>query len=518
VLGVLEDGIAPDLDMVMVELAMPEFDRTGGVWQGMSGSPVYADDGRLIGAVAYGLAWGASPIAGITPFEDMDDYLGTEPPGRVALKGAAARTVAARAGISTSQAQQGFEELPMPLGVSGVTARRLAQARSAGPDFLEQSTYVLGRAGRATDVGAETMVAGGNMAASVAYGDVSMAGVGTATSVCGDRVVGFGHPLALLGATTEALHTAEAVYVQPDSLGVPFKVANLGPAVGTVADDRLTGITGTFGAAPEASTITSSVTYGARTRTGSTAVSVPDFAAEATFYQLIANQDRVLDGPSRGTEVLAWTITGTEDGRPFSLSFTDRYTGTDLSWEAPNGVAELVWYLAALEGVEVGSVTANATVTDSLARHTLGAIEQLRGGKWVPVTQKAPAQAKAGGTVRLRVQLAGTAGRRTVALAPIALPKRAGGKLVLLAQGGDGMWSSVDGSTVAKVRAALAEQLRHDQVRVQVGTPRQIGYGGGEEEEFYRRPAKPAQFVRTRTTAPLPHVVSGSKMLRVVVR
>ncbi len=75
VLGVLNDGISPGIDMIMIDLDMPAFDETGGVWQGMSGSPVYADDGRLIGAVAYGLSYGPSTIAGITPFEDMDDYL-----------------------------------------------------------------------------------------------------------------------------------------------------------------------------------------------------------------------------------------------------------------------------------------------------------------------------------------------------------------------------------------------------------------------------------------------------------
>jgi hypothetical protein len=41
----------------------------------MSGSPVYAADGRLIGAVAYGLA-GASTIAGITPAADMYTQVG----------------------------------------------------------------------------------------------------------------------------------------------------------------------------------------------------------------------------------------------------------------------------------------------------------------------------------------------------------------------------------------------------------------------------------------------------------
>src|SRR3954452_22349458 len=77
VIGVLKDGIMPGLDMIMVRLTSPEIDRVG-IWAGMSGSPVYAEDGRLIGAVSYGLALGSSPVAGVTPAADMQDLLGGE--------------------------------------------------------------------------------------------------------------------------------------------------------------------------------------------------------------------------------------------------------------------------------------------------------------------------------------------------------------------------------------------------------------------------------------------------------
>ena len=92
VLGVLKDGIAPGLDMIMARLSSPEIDRVGGIWQGMSGSPVYASDGRLVGAVAYGLSFGPSPVAGITPAADMEALLGQQgasaaaPAARVALR------------------------------------------------------------------------------------------------------------------------------------------------------------------------------------------------------------------------------------------------------------------------------------------------------------------------------------------------------------------------------------------------------------------------------------------------
>ena len=71
VLGVLDDGIAPGVDMVLIEASSSAIDRVGGIWAGMSGSPVYDGEGRLIGAVAYGLSVGPSKIAGVTPAEDM---------------------------------------------------------------------------------------------------------------------------------------------------------------------------------------------------------------------------------------------------------------------------------------------------------------------------------------------------------------------------------------------------------------------------------------------------------------
>ncbi len=137
VIGVLDDGIAVGLDMIMVELESPALERAGGIWQGMSGSPVYVD-GQLLGAVAYGLSWGPSPIAGVTPFSEMDDYLAARrAPGAkqdVEVDGKTARTIARRSDVSRSQAAQGFTALPVPMGVTGVSqAHRIAREEIFGP-------------------------------------------------------------------------------------------------------------------------------------------------------------------------------------------------------------------------------------------------------------------------------------------------------------------------------------------------------------------------------------------------
>ena len=77
VLGVLDDGIAPGVDMILVETESPAITAAGGIWAGMSGSPVYADaaPNKLIGAVAYGLSGGPSKIGGLAAAEDMNRLL-----------------------------------------------------------------------------------------------------------------------------------------------------------------------------------------------------------------------------------------------------------------------------------------------------------------------------------------------------------------------------------------------------------------------------------------------------------
>src|SRR5205807_9424338 len=72
VLGVLKNT-SPGRDMVLCRLSGLDLEKTG-VIAGMSGSPIYMD-GKLLGAVAYAWPYGKEPIAGVTPFVQMHDYV-----------------------------------------------------------------------------------------------------------------------------------------------------------------------------------------------------------------------------------------------------------------------------------------------------------------------------------------------------------------------------------------------------------------------------------------------------------
>lgn len=506
VIGVLDDGIAPGLDMVIMRLTSTEIDRVGGIWQGMSGSPVYAADGRLIGAVAYGLAWGASPVAGVTPFEEMDDYLGTsDVPGKIRVGKGLAERIADSSDVTARQAAQGFTQLPMPVGVSGLTAKRLDQSNNADRDYLGQrDTYVVGRTGGAASPDPSTVVAGGNLAAALAHGDITAAGVGTATSVCDGRVVGFGHPMTFGGTTTLSLHPADALYVQEDPLGPPFKVANIGDPAGTITDDRLSGITGGFGALPETNTVTSTVTMGDREREGSTYVNVPSAGAEMTFSQHLANHDRVVDGIIPGSAVQSYTIAGTDaDGTPFEIGYSDRFQSSyDISFDTAFDTADIVWGLTSIEGVTVDSVTMTSEVDEDKSAYTVTAVQQRRNGAWVRVTRKAPATVKAGRTLRLRAVLSGPTGT-AYANHTFAVPKRFHDqKGFVSVTGGNWLYSEAPYQpTVKKIAKAVAAQVRNDTTQAQFSVSNNRG-----------------ELVRTAVSGAVDKVVNGDRWVKVLVR
>lgn len=496
VLGVLKDGIAPGMDMIIADLTSPDIDRVGAIWAGMSGSPVYAADGRLIGAVSYGLSWGPSPVAGITPYEHMDDLLGSRAPAqRVALRGDTAKAVAKAAGVAPAQAARGMKRLSVPMTTTGIDPARVAAV-------ADRSWFRSPQAGGAAvgGVGAESIVAGGNLGASVAHGVVTYSGVGTATSVCDGGVVGFGHPLAYMGSTTMSMHPAEAVYVQEDPAGVAVKYANLGAPVGTIDNDRWAGISGVFGPEPDGTVISSTSRFGTRSFSGSSTVTEPMYAPEVAWLHLASTNDRAFDATGKGNALVTWSLKGTDEkGAPFTLQRTDRHpAGWDVSSESVGDGPDILWMLQRMPGVEVDSLDADLSISQSTQRLRVKRVERRVKGKWVKV--RGPVVAKAGKKLALRAVLGSNEQtlRRKVSM---VVPKRyKGTSQPVWVRGGRVHREAYDITSVAKLKAAFAKRSRNDQVVLV------LGYGDDE------RAAPQALSPVT------PKVVVGQVRIRVVVK
>jgi hypothetical protein len=417
VLGTITDGIAPGLDMIVVRLTSPEIDRVGGIWQGMSGSPVYAADGRLIGAVSYGLAYGSSPVAGVTPADDMKALLGTpssaqaKPASRVGLPATLRSRVASGAATTDREASSGLQRLAIPVGVSGLGSARLR--KMAGRFDLDHvRLYRSAPAASAPATGgAAEIFAGGNLAASLSYGDLSAVGTGTTTMVCDGNVVAFGHQFGFAGHTSLTMHGADAVYVQEDPLGAPFKVANPTGPVGVIDEDRMAGIKGELGAAPASTLVRTSVTGpNGRNRTGETRVTVPEFASTATALGFLANLDRVFDHIGKGAADVHFTISGrTASGARFRLARSNRYADTaDATFAS---IVEPAGDVDALldndfTGVTLDDIRIDAKLYDQVRSFHVARVQVRRNGVWRTVSPSTTVRVRHGRRVFLRVVLA----------------------------------------------------------------------------------------------------------------
>jgi SpoIVB peptidase S55 len=396
VLGVLPDAIAPGRDMIIVEATSPAVDSAGGIWAGMSGSPFYVDD-KLVGVVAFGLTLGPSPIAGLTPAEEIRRVHQypisslASAPAKVTLPRALARKVARRAAVTTRQAST-FVRLKVPVSVSGVPARgfkRLnAMARRTGAKILG---YNGASASSVLPGDPSEIVPGGNFAAALSYGDVTIAGVGTTSYVCDERAVAFGHPFFFTGATSAAASVADALTIVTGDLFGPFKLATVGGPVGILDQDRLGGVRTLLGLTPGTTPIQSRFTSldTGRERAGQTDAVVDDFLADLTFLHTLGNVDSVLDAIGKGSARLEWTITGSdEDGDPWSLARQDILASEwDISFDASVQLADEVFAIGQFqdEGVTVDGIEISGDVEQTLKLLRIKKVLVKRAGKFVPL-------------------------------------------------------------------------------------------------------------------------------------
>lgn len=342
VLGVLTDGIGAGRDMIIIEASDVAgghvIDQGGGIWSGMSGSPVYVN-GKLLGAVAYGFSASPSPIGGVTPAADMFDLLDLDDaaarrapkahdPARVSMTAAERRAIAARADAAVPTTA--LQRLPVPFSLSGLSSRRVgrlqAMADAAG---WRVKAYAGGRAAApAADVSLARPQAGGNFAAALSYGDVTAAAIGTTTAVCGTKALAFGHPFQYLGPVTNGANDGDALAIIRDETFGSFKLANVTAPFGTVDQDRLAGIRADVTAVPTATPVATTITNfdTGRKRVGTTEVVDDAFLPSAAFFGILGNYDAVFDEVGDGRASSEWTITGTRaGGEKFTLARENRW-------------------------------------------------------------------------------------------------------------------------------------------------------------------------------------------------
>lgn len=298
VLGIMKNkGTSGDL--ILIRTYGDVIDRTGGIAQGMSGSPVYINN-KLIGAVAFGWSLTDHKIGMVTPIADMLKLW--DMPDRYNMN------------VVGETSPPGFEQMSTPVMVAGFSEHALTLLQDKLKPF-NLVPYGVGDAPDGTQFG--PIEPGSAVGVQLVRGDVTVGALGTVTYTEGDKVLAFGHPFLRKGNVNYFMTNAY-VFTTVSGLENSFKVGTTGEAVGLINQDRGTGVAGKLDKYPSVVPINIVVKDNGTGKTEDSSLQVvqdedifPALSATSVFNVIDKVMDRV--GPGTGKisfEIMARNMPG----------------------------------------------------------------------------------------------------------------------------------------------------------------------------------------------------------------
>jgi len=292
VIGIMKNKGASG-DLILVRTFGDLIDRTGGIAQGMSGSPVYINN-KLVGAVALGWSLTDHKIGMVTPISDMLKLWDLPDTHNASL-------------LAVNDVP-GFEKVSTPLMVAGFSEHALVMLQDKLKP-LNLVPYEVGDIPEGVAIG--YLEPGSAIGVQVVRGDVSVGALGTVTAIDDKKVLAFGHPFLRKGNSGYFMTNAY-IYTTISGLENSFKVGTTGEAVGLINQDRSAGVAGQLDKYPSVIPIRIIATDNSTGKTQDAAVQVvqdeqlaPVLAATTVFNVIDKAMDRI--GP--GTAKVSFEIT-----------------------------------------------------------------------------------------------------------------------------------------------------------------------------------------------------------------
>ena len=346
-------------DFILVRVWGPAITQSGGVAQGMSGSPVYLG-GRLAGALSRAALWSMDrekPLALVTPIEPMLKVL------QEVVNGYSAGLGEEMAGVVPTP---DLWDISVPMTVSGLSTRAVGLLEQGWSwDGLEMSQLVplfrrklpglvdLGvpkvqAVPRASGAGTMNFVPGGPVGVALAMGDITVGALGTVTLVRDGAILAFGHPFLLTGPCRYFL-TDAAIFATVAAYDISYKFGSLGEIRGGVFADRMPGVAGLTGRIPRGIATRITVRDLGTLASRTLAVQLVDEARLSPLLLFVSGvqaADEVLDRIGPGTMTVRYTLRGL--GLPRPLTRQNVFLSTEdialyTAWEAAL-VADLLMY------------------------------------------------------------------------------------------------------------------------------------------------------------------------------
>lgn len=268
IIGLMDNGKGSQ-KMIMAKASGSVIERTGGVLQGMSGSPVYVD-GKLVGALASGLKEMSPYTFFITPIESMlklwempdekavNSYLKQVQPVEENKPEETSDAENKTGEVATTEENKTPTEIPVEV-VENKSALYFSGFDSLGLDFLKKEMSPLGfekffaisSAKNDSSIKFDaSLEPGGPMGVAVVCGDFLVGATGTVTAVDDKKVLGFGHSFTHSGNVNFFLTDSAVIGSISGENGAGVKVASVGNIIGRINQDREAGVAGIIGKFP----------------------------------------------------------------------------------------------------------------------------------------------------------------------------------------------------------------------------------------------------------------------------
>lgn len=277
IVGLTDEGKGSK-PVIMAKASGDLIKRTGGVLQGMSGSPVYIN-GKLVGALAATFKEMDPHMFFITPIESMLE-LWTLPDPKAQVNyykfAKEQETQSAdknKSDSSKSKTDAAPAETPTntpadtPSDVEELGLLYFGGFDENGAKFLQRELKSLGigtlqsspkKVERGLDLNA-TLEPGSALGVAIIYGDFSLGATGTVTAVDGKRILAFGHSFTHAGNVNYFMTDASVIGSVSGITGSGVKLAGIGHIIGRINQDRDAGIAGILGTFPAVVPITVTV-------------------------------------------------------------------------------------------------------------------------------------------------------------------------------------------------------------------------------------------------------------------
>lgn len=409
VLGIMKDK-GPSGDLILVRTYGDLIEKTGGIAQGMSGSPVYID-GKLVGAIGYGWSLTDHKTGMVTPIGDMlkllDVPVSTTPPVLPVLS-------------------DPLEPVATPLMVSGFSDRALSMLGDQLKPY-NLVPYAAGQPGQ--DIVFTKPEPGSAVGVQLVQGDVSVGAVGTVTYVDGNKLLAFGHPFLKKGNASYYLANAY-IFTTMQGLENSFKLGVTGESIGTVNQDRGAGI------AAELDTFPSNIPV---------SVSVNDLTtghSRDAFFRAVQDEqlgpilsavgvyniiDKTIDRVGPGTAKVSFELSAKDMPGEVLRRENMFYSPTGAAEAAIAELHEALTLLAGNQFHPVDVMDVKVNVEMSQERRTASILE----------AKPSATSVKPGDTVRITVKLKPYRGQQVTRTVAFTVPKeQSAGPLTLSVRGG----------------------------------------------------------------------------------